>query len=48
MKKIYNNPEINVVYINSADCITSSKEGIGYGLNDTIVRIDTEGKFIIG
>ena len=41
MKKIYNTPNANILYINSADCITISGEepvGAGLGLmNDDIV-----------
>jgi hypothetical protein len=41
MKKLYNTPNANILYINSADCITISGEelvGAGLGLmNDDIV-----------
>jgi len=41
MKKLYNTPNANVLYINSADCITvSGEEAVGAGLgamNDDIV-----------
>ena len=41
--KEYNAPYLKVVYINSADCITTSGDptvGIGYGINDNLINVD--------
>lgn len=37
MKKNYNVPELNVVFMNSADVIQSSPVGIGDNENDNLV-----------
>ena len=46
MKKYYNTPEADVVYVNSADCITVSRVGIGHNDNDNTVNVSDEAGWV--